>query len=174
MKNFVVFLLVIVLLPAIAIGYEVVRKDGKVFRGELIRQTPEGIAIKDKDGITIQFRSDQIDWNRTTAALQSAEKSREKDIRLPNADYEVRQITPSTRHEWTGERLSFDFKDIDIRDFFRFIADFTHTNMILDPAVKGTLTMKMNDVPWDQALDVVCKTYGYGYEIEGSVVNVKK
>jgi type IV pilus assembly protein PilQ len=73
---------------------------------------------------------------------------------------------------WTGERLTFDFKDIDIRDFFLFIANFTGMNVILDPAVKGSLTMKLEDVPWDQALDLVCRTYGYGYEITGNVVNV--
>lgn len=168
------FLLLFLLLPVLASAYSVVRKDGKIFTGELIRQNAAGITLKDHDGITISFRSDQIDWEKTTAALQNEEKHQRKEIKLPNLEYETKQITPPAHHEWTGERLTFDFKDIDIRDFFRFIADFTHTNLILDPAVKGTLTMKMHDVPWDQALDVVCKTYGYGYQIEGNSVNVKK
>lgn len=76
--------------------------------------------------------------------------------------------------KWKGEKISFDFKDLDIKDFFRFIADFSGNNIILDFGVKGSITMKMKDVPWDQALDVVCKTYGLGYQTEGIVVNVKK
>jgi type IV pilus assembly protein PilQ len=74
---------------------------------------------------------------------------------------------------WTGERISVDFKDIDLRDFFLFIADFSGMNMILDPAVKGTLTIKLTDVPWDQAMDLVCRQYGLGYEIDGKVYSVK-
>jgi type IV pilus assembly protein PilQ len=46
-------------------------------------------------------------------------------------------------------------------------------NMILDPAVKGTLTIKLTDVPWDQAMDLVCRQYGLGYEIDGKVYSVK-
>jgi type IV pilus assembly protein PilQ len=76
--------------------------------------------------------------------------------------------------KWRGEKISFDFKDLDIKDFFRFIADFSKTNIILDSGVKGSITMKMKDVPWDQALDVVCKTYGLGYQVDGTVVSVKE
>jgi type IV pilus assembly protein PilQ len=75
---------------------------------------------------------------------------------------------------WKGERLSFDFKDLDIKDFFRFIADFSGNDIILDSGVKGTITMKMKDVPWDQAMDIVCKTYGLGYQVEAKIVRVKK
>lgn len=76
--------------------------------------------------------------------------------------------------KWKGERISFDFKDIDLKDFFRFIADFSGNNIILDSGVKGTLTMKMKDVPWDQAMDVVCRTYGLGYQVEGNIYQLKK
>jgi type IV pilus assembly protein PilQ len=75
---------------------------------------------------------------------------------------------------WKGERLSFDFKDLDIKDFFRFIADFSGNDIILDSGVKGTVTMKMKDVPWDQAMDIVCKTYGLGYQVSGKIYQVKK
>jgi type IV pilus assembly protein PilQ len=71
-------------------------------------------------------------------------------------------------------KFSVDFNDIDIKDFFRFIAEISGMNMILDPAVKGSLTLKLTDVPWDQALDVVCRTYGLGYEISGNVMGVDK
>jgi type IV pilus assembly protein PilQ len=79
----------------------------------------------------------------------------------------------STGHKnWSGESFSFDFKDIDIKDLFRFIADISGLNVILDPAVKGTITLKLTDVPWDQALDVITKNQGLGYTIEGNVIRV--
>ena len=84
---------------------------------------------------------------------------------------EERMESPS---KWKGERISFDFKDIELKDFFRFIADFSGNDIILDSGVKGTLTMKMKDVPWDQAMDVVCRTYGLGYQVEGKIYRVKK
>jgi type IV pilus assembly protein PilQ len=74
---------------------------------------------------------------------------------------------------WTGEPISVDFKDVDLRDFFLFIAEISGMNMILDPAVKGTLTIKLTDVPWDQALDLVCRQYGLAYEVDGKVYSLK-
>ena len=86
---------------------------------------------------------------------------------------ETKKSVKNEDMRWRGERISVDFKDIDLRDFFLFIADFSGMNMILDPAVKGTLTIKLTDVPWDQAMDLVCRQYGLGYEIDGKVYSVK-
>ncbi len=168
--RFGVFLLVL-LFPLLAFPYSVVRKDGKVFTGKLVRQTAQEIVLKGSDGVTIQFKADQIDWDKTTMELQSEDGRKEEQIRLYRPEYSAVQQGRQPQ-KWTGEPLTFDFKDIDIRDFFRFIANLTGMNIILDPAVKGTLTMTLHDVPWDQALDLVCRTYGYGYEIDGNVVNV--
>jgi len=76
--------------------------------------------------------------------------------------------------KWVGEPMSLDVKDLDIRDFFRFIADISKLNLIIDPSVKGTVTMKVHDVPWDQLLDIVCRMNGLGYELSGNVVGVKE
>src|SRR5262249_50674323 len=65
--------------------------------------------------------------------------------------------------QYTGEPFSFDFKDIDIKDLFRFIADISGLNVILDPAVGGKVTLKLTEVPWDQALDLITKNQGLGY-----------
>lgn len=86
---------------------------------------------------------------------------------------ETKKSTKAEESRWTGERISVDFKDIDLRDFFMFIAEVSGMNMILDPAVKGTLTIKLTDVPWDQVMDLVCRQYGLGYEIDGKVYSVK-
>ena len=159
-----------ILFPALAFSYTVIRTDGKSFSGELIQQTPDSTLLKGKDGITIRFQSKQIDWDRTTARIQQEEKLRDRQADPRPAPHQTREI--AKRKEWTGERFSFDFKDIDIKDFFRFVADISGLNVILDPAVHGSITMKLTDVPWDQALDLVSKNEGLGYTIEGNVIRV--
>ncbi len=78
----------------------------------------------------------------------------------------------SGEKQYTGEPFSFDFKDIDIKDLFRFIADISGLNVILDPSVKGSVTLKLTEVPWDQALDLITKNQGLGYTIEGNVIRI--
>lgn len=78
----------------------------------------------------------------------------------------------SGEKQYTGEPFSFDFKDIDIKDLFRFIADISGLNVILDPTVKGSVTLKLTEVPWDQALDLITKNQGLGYTIEGNVIRI--
>lgn len=81
-------------------------------------------------------------------------------------------VTLKGKTGWVGEPMSFDVKDLDIRDFFMLLAEIGHRNIIIDPAVKATITMKVHDVPWDQLLDIVCRMNGLGYEITGNVVSV--
>lgn len=74
--------------------------------------------------------------------------------------------------KYQGEIFTFDFTDIDIKDLFKFIADISGLNIILDPKVSGKITLKLVDVPWDQALDLICKSQGLGYAIEGNVIRI--
>jgi type IV pilus assembly protein PilQ len=107
--------------------------------------------------------------NRTRAANSGAAQTQQTVQTFPAVT--LKRGGPS---EWVGEPISVDFKDIDIKDFFRFIAEISGMNMILDPTVKGSLTVKLTEVPWDQALDIVCRNNGLGYEIDGNVMSVKK
>jgi type IV pilus assembly protein PilQ len=59
---------------------------------------------------------------------------------------------------YTGRKLSLDFKDADVNDVLRLIADVSGINFVSGPEVKGRITIKLTDVPWDQALDVILKT----------------
>ncbi len=74
--------------------------------------------------------------------------------------------------QYTGEPFSFDFKDIDVKDLFRFIADISGLNVILDPGIRGSVTLKLTEVPWDQALDLITKNQGLGYTVEGNVIRI--
>jgi len=73
---------------------------------------------------------------------------------------------------YTGEPISVNLKDVDLKDFFRLIHEISGLNIIVDPNVKGNVTMVLIDVPWDQALDIVLKNNGLGATLEGNVLRI--
>jgi type IV pilus assembly protein PilQ len=74
--------------------------------------------------------------------------------------------------QYQGELISMDIKDYDIKDFFRLISEISGLNVVLDPNITGTVTLKLTDVPWDQALDVVLKNYQLGGQLQGNVLRI--
>jgi type IV pilus assembly protein PilQ len=74
--------------------------------------------------------------------------------------------------KYTGEPISVNLKDVDLKDFFRLIHEISGLNVVLDPNVKGTLTIVLDDVPWDQALDIVLKNNDLSRQLEGNVLRI--
>src|SRR5581483_645885 len=73
---------------------------------------------------------------------------------------------------YTGEPISVNLKDVDLKDFFLLIHEISGLNVVLDPNVHGTLTIVLDDVPWDQALDIVLKNNDLARELEGNVLRI--
>jgi type II secretory pathway component GspD/PulD (secretin) len=73
---------------------------------------------------------------------------------------------------WAGEPISLDIKDADLRDVIHTFAELTGLNIVVDPEVRGSVTVRLHDVPWDQALDLIVRSNGLGYVIEGNVLRV--
>ena len=73
---------------------------------------------------------------------------------------------------YTGEPISVNLKDVDLKDFFRLVHEISGLNVVLDPNVHGTLTIVLDDVPWDQALDIVLKNNELARELEGNVLRI--
>jgi len=91
----------------------------------------------------------------------------------PPQTYRPRTITESqSQSQFTGEPLSLDLKDADIKDVFRTISQLTQLNIVVDPEVKGTVTVQLEDVPWDQALDLILKQNGLGYVLENNIMRI--
>jgi len=81
--------------------------------------------------------------------------------------------TPAiTGPKYTGEPISVNLKDVDLKDFFRLIHEISGLNVVIDPNVKGTLTIVLDDVPWDQALDIVLKNNDLSRQLEGNVLRI--
>ncbi len=73
---------------------------------------------------------------------------------------------------YTGEPISLNLKDADLKDFFRLVHEISGLNVVLDPSVRGTLTIVLDDVPWDQALDIVLKNNNLERELDGNVLRI--
>jgi len=73
---------------------------------------------------------------------------------------------------YTGRRISLDFKDVEISDVLRLIADVSELNIIAGDEVKGEVTIRLVDVPWDQALDVILLTKGLGFVRVNNVLRI--
>jgi type IV pilus assembly protein PilQ len=85
---------------------------------------------------------------------------------------QVGQQPAAVGPKYTGEPISVNLKDVDLKDFFRLIHEISGLNVVLDPNVKGTLTVVLDDVPWDQALDIVLKNNDLARELEGNVLRI--
>jgi type IV pilus assembly protein PilQ len=73
---------------------------------------------------------------------------------------------------YTGEPIGLNFKDLDLKDFFRVIQEISGLNVVLDPAVKGSVSIYLNDVPWDQALAIVLQNNALECQLQGNVLRI--
>lgn len=90
---------------------------------------------------------------------------------------EIAPLTAAEKEEikrdkfgYSGERLSLNFQDIEIRAVLQLIADFTGINMVTSDTVQGSVTLRLQNVPWDQALDLILKTKGLAKRKQGNVM----
>ncbi|MFV3371587.1 type IV pilus secretin PilQ [Pseudomonas sp. NY15435] len=139
-----------------------VRLDVKDFATPV--QLVNASAVGDKASITIEptglydYLVYQTD-NRMTVSIKP----------LTQDDAEKRKKDSFT---YTGEKLSLNFQDIDVRSVLQLIADFTDLNLVASDTVQGNITLRLQNVPWDQALDLVLKTKGLDKRKVGNVLLV--
>jgi len=82
------------------------------------------------------------------------------------------QAEPPKKKEYTGQRISLDFKDADIKNVFRLLAEISDLNIVVTDDVSRKVTVRLVDVPWDQAMDVLLETNGLDKEQVGNVVRI--
>jgi type IV pilus assembly protein PilQ len=87
--------------------------------------------------------------------------------------FEPRTVGPAQK-AFTGHPISLDFKDGDLQDIFRLFADISGLNVVVNPGVSGKVTLKLTEVPWDQALDLILKTNGLGKTLDDNVIRIAR
>lgn len=139
-----------------------VRLDVKDFATPV--QFVNASATGDKATITIE-PSGPFDYS----AYQTENKLTISVRPLTNEDLDRRN---AEKLVYTGEKLSLNFQDIDVRSVLQLIADFTSLNLVASDTVQGGITLRLQNVPWDQALDLVLKTKGLDKRKIGNVLLV--
>ena len=82
------------------------------------------------------------------------------------------KLTKSGQTGYAGEKLTLNFQKIDVREALNVIADFTELNMVISDTVSGNITLRLKDVPWDQALDIILQSRGLDMRKNGNVIQV--
>ena len=119
--------------------------------------------IQDPNKITINFQNVILD------DMEKLIKQAEQE----NWAFDVRVVsTPGAIKTYRGELVSFDFKDADVRDVLRILSDISGFNMVIAKNVEGSVTLKLNNIPWDQALDLVLEDAGLGAVVDGNVLKI--
>jgi type IV pilus assembly protein PilQ len=104
--------------------------------------------------------------------IAAQEAAAQATAQAGNAAATVAPQTTAAPSRYTGEPISVNLKDVDLRDFFRLIHEISGLNVVLDPNVKGTLTIVLDEVPWDQALDIVLQNNSLEKQLHGNVLRI--
>ena len=105
----------------------------------------------------------QGEWEHTAYQTES-----ELVIDIKPLKVDPRKLTQGAGYN--GQKLSLNFQSIDVRQVLQVIADFTGLNVVTSDSVTGTVTLRLQDVPWDQALDIILQSKGLGVRKTGSVL----
>ncbi len=139
----------------------------------------------------LQRRLDVTDFATPVVTIDSYKQDRgARMVIAPTGDYEhlayqagtnlTIEVKPVDRAEkerrakeqfgYTGERLSLNFQNIEVRAILQLLADFTGLNIVASDTVQGNITLRLKNVPWDQAMDIILKTRGLGMRQVGNVI----
>ncbi|WP_290907584.1 type IV pilus secretin PilQ [Halomonas sp.] len=119
-----------------------------------------------RDGVTLDIEG------AGEYAMVSTQSGRQLTIEAQPVTQQERDQRVREQFPFTGERITLNFQDIEVRSVLAIIADFTGLNLVASDSVQGRVTLNLEDVPWDQALDLVLKSHGLASRQEGNVIVV--
>jgi type IV pilus assembly protein PilQ len=101
----------------------------------------------------------------------AAEGSQSRAKPMPASSFQTKQITADAK-QYTGKRISLNLVDADVKQVFRLFHEISGLNFVLDPTVEGRVTIVLDNVPWDQALDLILKNNGLDKTLDNNVVRI--
>ncbi len=129
--------------------------------------TPAKTIDSFQNGNNVRLIVSPLDNNFEHLAYQSDDVF---TLELKPIPKEVREQQIKEKFGYTGERLSLNFQDIEVRSVLQLIADFTNLNVVVSDTVAGKLTLRLKNVPWDQALDIILDSKGLAQRKSGNVL----
>lgn len=174
---------VVIELSDATVSPDIQEQGGKIRLSFAKTQLPDALKVRldVKDFATpVQFVSAVTEGDKTNISIepsglydylvfQTDNKLTVSVKPLTQDDVEKRK---AERFAYSGEKLSLNFQDIDVRSVLQLIADFTDLNLVASDTVQGNITLRLQNVPWDQALDLVLKTRGLDKRKVGNVLLV--
>ncbi|MEK7307982.1 MAG: AMIN domain-containing protein, partial [Nitrospirota bacterium] len=127
------------------------------------------IAESTKYDVTTGEKQIVVSFEQPAAKIQVVKSEPPAKIEALSAKLEAEAFTSK---EYTGEKISLDFQDADLIHIFRLLADVSGYNIVVSPQVKGKFSMKLIDVPWDQALDIILRNYGLSRTVVGNIIRI--
>ena len=166
-----------------SIAPDIQERDGKIILGFARTQLPEPLRVRldVKDFATpVQFVNASATGDRATISIEPSgafdystyQTDNKLTVSIRPMTVDDLQKRNAERFAYTGEKLSLNFQDIDVRSVLQLIADFTNLNLVASDTVQGGITLRLQNVPWDQALDLVLKTKGLDKRKIGNVLLV--
>ncbi|HEX7085164.1 MAG TPA: type IV pilus secretin PilQ [Vicinamibacterales bacterium] len=154
---------------------------------DLARPAPHSMA-KDDDGRTLRLTfhdgaTRQADAAAAPAAAEASAPDPQQVLQqLAAAQQTAQPAAPAPlqpgatigeeEKQYTGHPISLDFQGADLRAVLRTFAEISGLNIVIDPAVQGSVDVALRDVPWDQALDIILRANKLGYSVDGTIVRV--
>lgn len=121
----------------------------------------------------VNERPGVMQWRFTTRGSSEQLVSQDRSAGFSTEATEVTEEgAPQQRRNYVGKRVSFEFKDIDIHNLLRIIAEISKKNIVVADDVSGKITVRLRNVPWDQALDLVLRSKSLGKEEFGNIIRV--
>lgn len=115
----------------------------------------------------------KIKIGKTPEEKIAEELEEEEDVDQELWAFDIRSASVGgVDKDYKGQLVSFDFKDADVRDVLRILADISGFNLIIHSGVRGNLTLRLANVPWDQAMDIVLEEKGLGAILEGNILKI--
>lgn len=121
----------------------------------------------------VNERPGVMQWRFSTKGASEQVISQDRSAGFSTEASEVAEEgAPQQRRNYVGKRVSFEFKDIDIHNLLRIIAEISKKNIVVADDVGGKITVRLRNVPWDQALDLVLRSKSLGKEEFGNIIRV--
>lgn len=165
------------------IAPDIQEHDGKIILSFARTQLPEKLRVRldVKDFATpVQFVNAAVTGDRTVISVEpngtfdysTFQTDNKLTVSVRPMSIDDLQKRNADRQAYVGDKLSLNFQDIDVRSVLQLIADFTNLNLVASDTVQGGITLRLQNVPWDQALDLVLKTKGLDKRKIGNVLLV--
>ena len=110
----------------------------------------------------------------SSPASQASNPTQEEQAIIPSLEAVAAEKEAAERDAVRSENVTLDFKEADIQNVLKIISYKSGVNIVTTPDVMGNVTIRLVDVPWETALDVILKTYGFGFQRQGNIILVTK